>query len=102
VWTRAAPVIRSTTVAKCGKNAVYFAPLSAGTVEDCTLSDTEYAAVYVGAGGYQRHQRPDLLTGQIRPREVSAGAARAVPPRQVPDGPGRKRRGPPPGPTRSG
>ena len=50
VWTRAIPAIRGTTVTQCRKNGIYLAPQAGGTLEDCTVSATDYAALYIGTG----------------------------------------------------
>jgi len=49
IWNAARPLIRSVTVTRCKKNGVYFAPAAAGTLEDVTLSFTEFPALVMGA-----------------------------------------------------
>jgi Right handed beta helix region/ATPase family associated with various cellular activities (AAA)/AAA lid domain len=48
VWTASAALIRSTVVSNCGKNGIYLAPEVTARLEDCDVSATEGAAIYVG------------------------------------------------------
>jgi Holliday junction resolvasome RuvABC ATP-dependent DNA helicase subunit/nitrous oxidase accessory protein NosD len=49
VWNAARPLIRAVTVTRCKKNGAYLAPTASGTLEDVTLSYTEFPALAIGA-----------------------------------------------------
>ncbi|WP_213453667.1 right-handed parallel beta-helix repeat-containing protein [Rhizomonospora bruguierae] len=75
VWNAARPSIRSVTISRCRKNGVYLAPETRATLDDVTLSHTEFPALFVGDGA-----EPVIRRMWIRDAEVDARIAETARP----------------------